>query len=489
MDTVVVQEYRNSYLRIWYRSKRDREYVPVDERFLAKKIPRFDELTEKARLEATKEFFSHCRIQEYAELKLLGTVENPACDEENLKKGAKLLLSATELFENHEVGHRLVCLTLTSARCESLRRQMNDFRPIVMVKTNEDAAISVFTEWFEALEPRKKWKKRKNHVKIHREVILDFRNPTIIGKKLLDFNHCTLVANKKKFQTPIPYDDVAIAVIAPSVQHLHELELYTEYAGMVLIGAVKGKYDCSVVASKQAANVDDSLRQKIRENSLPLASVLDDWRYGADDENAWAMEIADTVKKSFGKPDSRYRSVTFDPVKLQDAVYLAVFVSFLKYSLQKGWISVEEAEKYLVAATEVFAPKAAAETGKMEEPDIFLDILRRWSQAPERKIASQEVEFPSKDIDGAIRDISGEKYLVLPEDWLKKVYLKEIRRTKCDCSFAERPDWMQKIQREWCEAGILKHHGKNYRYRYDLYGTGSRDKTYVLAIPLTQLKS
>ena len=47
---------------------------------------------------------------------------------------------------------------------------------------------------------------------------------------------------------------------------------------------------------------------------------------------------------------------------------------------------------------------------------------------------------------------------------------------------------MQKLQRKWCEAGVLKQSGSSYRYRYDLMKNGSRDSTYVLAIPLEKIE-
>ena len=65
----------------------------------------------------------------------------------------------------------------------------------------------------------------------------------------------------------------------------------------------------------------DELFCHIQEHSLAMASVFYEWRCDEGDENEWADQIVKKAKASFGKPDSRYRSVVFDPAKLQNAVF------------------------------------------------------------------------------------------------------------------------------------------------------------------------
>lgn len=151
----------------------------------------------------------------------------------------------------------------------------------------------------------------------------------------------------------------------------------------------------------------------------------------------------------------------------------------------------EDADAWLAGATEVFAPKPSDPQliFKMEDPNVFLEFLKEWYRDPARKLAALDQDFSKREKhEGAIREIGGVQYLVLPEEWLFRIYLKEARKAGCDCSFADKTDWTQKIQRMWCESGILKHTGNGYRYRYDLLKNGSRDSTYVLAIPLEKIK-
>lgn len=485
----VILEYCGEVFEIFHRTNSRELFLRLTSDTLARRIPCFNVLIEEERQKQVKAYLQSCEVKWISKVNILNTVKNPTDDSEMLKVGAQLLFKTPELFESHESGYRLSAMALTSARCESLQSYLPDFQPVLFVRTHAEESIKISTDWIHTIEPRQHWKKKKRRPKIYRTPVLDYRKPSIVGRNLLDFNCAAIKLKKEKVRASIPYDDVLIAVVGADVRQLHELEKYSRTAGLVLVNSAKAGYEGTCLTGRHLAAVDDELIEQIQENAFAMASVFDEWRYGEKDEDAWAEQIVRKAKSSFGKPDSRYRNVTFDPIMLQNAVFLEVLCSFASFAVNRKWMTPEEAESWVAGATEVFQPKRkeTPEGLRLEDPEVFIGFLKKWYHDPERKLVSLEENF-SKKHEGAIREINGTLYLVLPEEWLSNIYLKETRKAKYDCGFADRHEWMQKIQRKWCEAGVLKQSGSSYRYRYDLMKNGSRDSTYVLAIPLEKIE-
>lgn len=482
-------QYRKIPQKIWYQEDKSKPFRDLDSNIFSRHIVCYNVLTEKERIKQVNIFLNKCKVVKKVNIPFLDIEECPFDNLSDLSEGTQSLLSTARLFEDQSVGYRLLAIELSAMRCESLREQMTDFRPVLFIRTQENSVIEILKQWIISTEPKEHWK--YNKAKIHRTPILDYRNPSIVGRQLLDFNRATIRIKKgEKVRAPIPYDDIAIMAVGAEISALHELETYIEYAGLILIHSAKGKYEGSTITPKQVSSFDPILYENITSSSNQMAAVLSQWRCSAEDENAWAKQIADAAKSSFGKPDSRYRSVTFDPVKLADAVYLEVCRSFADYAVAEGWIDAETADQWFAGAVEVFSPKSseAPRLSRMEDPEAFLQIVKNRYPNFERIAAANEPFSSKQENEGAIREISGIEYLVFPEDWLKKVYLKEAKRAKYDCTLSERSDWMRNMQGQLCNAGVLKWDRKNPRFRYDLYRNGSRDSTYVLAIPLEKLK-
>ena len=66
----------------------------------------------------------------------------------------------------------------------------------------------------------------------------------------------------------------------------------------------------------------------------------------------------------------------------------------------------------------------------------------------------------------------------------KKWYQRQVRsRPDLDTASLSRDAWEKDMQKALADAGVIKAPSAGFRYRYDLYNDGSRDSTYVLAIP------
>lgn len=57
-----------------------------------------------------------------------------------------------------------------------------------------------------------------------------------------------------------------------------------------------------------------------------------------------------------------------------------------------------------------------------------------------------------------------------------------------DAAFLQKPRWELELQKVLGTAGVIKAPAAGYRYRYDLLANGTRDSTYVVAIPARLLQ-
>lgn len=214
------------------------------------------------------------------------------------------------------------------------------------------------------------------------------------------------------------------------------------------------------------------------------------WEYW-DDEDVWAAQIVQEARRSFGAPDSRYISVELEPKGLRDAIRYRVFLSFLDMLEAEELMTPDELIAYRQGAKEVFYPAPPEPTviRRVEDPAVFIELMGEIIATHPARIASEEDHFTKTDkLLAARRSISGKTYFIFPEAGWAKIFSQTARSHKdLDCSFFHKDGWAREYQKRLCEGKseneLIKHTGSAYRYRYDLYGTGKRDDTYVLAIP------
>lgn len=154
-------------------------------------------------------------------------------------------------------------------------------------------------------------------------------------------------------------------------------------------------------------------------------------------------------------------------------------------------LSQQELEHYRQAVKEVYdpAPAPVRQVRRVEDPEVFLELMR--ALVKENPIAPPDTPFSkSSGCLGAWCEISGVQYLVMLEKDFAKAYRKKARQVgDLDCSLFERAQWERELQRILVEAEVIKAASSGYRYRYDLFKNGSRDTTYVLAVPAELLEA
>ena len=71
----------------------------------------------------------------------------------------------------------------------------------------------------------------------------------------------------------------------------------------------------------------------------------------------------------------------------------------------------------------------------------------------------------------------------MPEKKWANAYKKAAKNAGLETSFSQSDGWERNLQKILADAGLIKYTSGNPRYRYDLYAKGSKDKTYVVAVP------
>ena len=232
-----------------------------------------------------------------------------------------------------------------------------------------------------------------------------------------------------------------------------------------------GAYDPQIIEAWRAHGAEIALVLRLwQEYELPIAA------------------IKAQVSSRFLPPDKQYIAVVPHPDRLRAGVYLAALATFLRMLAGYGLLSPEETAAREEALTVLFfppPPPPAAPKRQAEDPQVFLELLAEHIRQSPEDIAGPDEPYRKKGTRlGAWRTISGTQHLVMAEPVWKKWYQKKVRsRPDLDTASLSRDAWEKDMQKALADAGVIKAPSAGFRYRYDLYNDGSRDSTYVLAVP------
>lgn len=468
-------------------------YVLLDEVHLARVSRGFRNLNERAREKVRNEYLGKCTTIEKASVPryLVNTRRSlPGKDGhrraaafEDFRAGALALLPVCGLFRSAEAGCDLLATVLAGMRCESLREAETGFRAVVEISSTAPEIEETLTTLAGAAVTRKKWKNGR----IKRLAVLDWRTrPGGLPHHLQDFSRMKIKVKKHPtLRVPVPYMDTVVLVIGADSAQLREAAPYLENAAVLLLNCGSNDWGGRRLRTSELAEYDPAVVKGLDEERYSVAALLRAWWAAEEDEVTWARQIVVEAKASFGKPDSRYISIQLDPKLLNKAIRHRVLCSFLDWLEAEGLLAGEELECYRATVKGVYDPEPVEEIPPQyaEDPPVFLRVMRNLVAS--KKIAGLEEPFRKGDkLLGAWRTISGECFLVMPEDGWKKAYSKAARADKdVDTTFFQRDHWESELQKILAEAEAIKVPSSGYRYRYDLYGTGKRDSTYVVAIP------
>lgn len=483
----------------WYYIESEKRYAPVDETFLGRHIKGFSRLNESTREQEFKKFRKD--NASVAKVRMPSFLENthrklrrehcrdPGSSDFTI--GAHKFLQVTGLWEDPQAGFRLAADILCGMHCDAIRQEDSEFHPVLAADINSPTLIDIFTTVIQAAVPRSRWKSKK--CTVEREAVLDFRVQLgRLSHHIQDFSEAKFkIKGQKALRIPVGYKDTAVLVIGANSTQIREAAPYLEDASIILVNCAPGDFLPTKLSASSLSSYDQNALNELSAERQRVAVLLRWWWSRFDDESTWAVQIVQEARASFGKPDSRYIRVELDPRKLHDAIRYRVLLSFLDELEAAQYLTAEELEPYRTGAREVFdpAPKEDKPPRCAEDPDAFLEIMRELVQCASIVPEGERYVKSAKAL-GAWRAISKEPYLVMLEEVWAREYAKAARKRKdLDVSYFQREHWERDMQKLLVEHEMIKPASPGYRYRYDLMETGTRDSTYVVAVPADLLEN
>ncbi len=489
----------------WVRIKR--VWTQMDERTWRKLIPQFALLTEHGREKAIQDFLdSHTLYGEATAPAYTPNADKKTGNKSEDQEAVQILLGIGEIFKDSRAGYLILAYMIAGLHGSAFHHEASDIRFALGIQTHSNEIFAALKAITKATVTLKKW--TGTDCVLKRKPILDCRKQRITSKRFHDFScykmkarHriypkpfrlevCPQYSKTVRFLTPAPYVDTVATIIGADSAFLREASPYMDCCATFLIGCGSNDWGTAKLTASETAEYDPAIVQELKNMRYPIASILRDWwgAYDKKEEKIWAQNVVAHARKSFGKPDSRYITATIDPKKLRDKIAYFVLLDFLDYTVKQGWLTEEAVQVYRAGAQAVFDPQPVEDKPlrRMEQVDVFTEIMEMLRQENTDKIVPCGQDFvKSAKSFGAYREISGEQYLVMLENDWGKAYLKAAKKLNVDVSFAQRPNWERELQKLLCETEAIKAPSAGYRYRYDLYDNGTRDKTYVIAYPIT----
>lgn len=480
----------SSITYIWDPGKE--EFSPLTEKDLSKFCPGFTRLNERARQKEVEAFIKHSKIVGVIRTPIyFPNVSKKLCQKHSSPKkfaeGSRAILATVELFETPRAGCMVLSDLLCGLHCAALREVEPGFHPITLFRSSAPEVQVVLKQIVKCVVQESRWKKKK--CTFRRRRILDYRTkPGEFPHHIQDFSQAKRpIEEYKALKFPIPYVDTVALVIGADSPQVREAAPYLKDTCVILLNCDTGDFTPTKISSADIAAYSPEVLTLLKTKRNHIAALLHWWWAAFADEDAWARGIVQEARASFGKPDSRYIRVELDPRKLRDSIRYRVLLSFLDEVETYGFMAPEELEPYRQMAKDVFdpAPPEEAPVRHAEDPDVFVEVMKNLLAANTASIVAEGERYVKKDRHfAAWRSIGNTRYLVLDEDVWVKAYKKAVKeRKELDASFFEKENWAQALQRRLAEDGKIKHTGNSFRYRYDLYDNGTKDRTYVVAIP------
>ena len=419
----------------------------------------------------------------------------------DLSKGVCGLFEIAEIWENPFPGFWLISSMLTAMRCDSLRRAGPDtLFYVTEIKGASQELADLLTQLVYAAVHKKRWKKREQKgewrasITTRRNAVLDYRaQDSNFPLNIREFAEVTVKLKKREhIRLTAFYEDTICAVIGANSGQLREVLPLMGNAYAYLINCPKpDNLNASVLKVSDMDIVLTAKIQAVKKSAPYIAALLRWWWNPRGNEDIWADELLRKAKGRLAKPNEDYVSISPNPVKLRHAVQYEILLNFVETVVAGGFLPREEAEQYCGKIQEAFYPEPVVTElrKRMEDPDVFLDLMRSIVQEKSTFIVAQEERFVKTEKKfGAIRTIGKRLYLVMPEKEWANAYKKAAKNAGFETSFAQSDGWERNLQAILADADLIKHTGTNPRYRYNLYGDGKKDTTYVVAVPWDDVK-
>lgn len=469
-------------------NEKENQFVPLDEARLSHLMPGYTRLNRKARRAERKSLIKYSEIIKTVRIpQYLKNTKVTKLPPKKARAAARFLLAIAGTFKSSQPGYTLLADILCGLHGQALRQAEPTFNPGVSITSSSQKIQKFLKALINAVVTRQNWHIKKGNIR--RKAILNFSTlPGDLPRHIQDFSRLKVsVRNYKSLRIAVPYTDTVALMIGANSTQVRETAPYLENAAVIFLNSDASDLKPTKIPNSDISEYDPEVTVQLKKNRKKIAQLLLRWWGAFRREDAWAAEIVEDARASFGNPDSRYIHVELDPKRLRNSIRYRVLLDFMAWLENVGLMDTEELAPYRQGARDVFdpAPQEEVPLRHAEDLDVFVEIMTDLLAANADSIVAEDERYVKKDHPfAAWRSIGKTRYLVLDEAVWIKAYKKAIKeRKELDASFFEKETWPQALQKKLSEEGTIKHTGNSYRYRYDLYGNGTKDQTYVVAIP------
>ena len=483
--------------------------VPVDESYLKEHADEnYRRLCDSEKAKVTRRFFKDAKVADAGICDLLpnsGGKIKPADankhvpDQDDLKHGAGALLQIRHLFPSLLMGYLIVADLLIAMRCSAICSACRGtVRFITEFRSASAELADLLSQLIGLAVTKHHWGgqiSKKISVKIQRDAVLDYRTQ-VAGRPyaVAQFSEVKVrFKNRKPFRTPASYrDTVALIIGASSSQIKKALQEMTEAVVWAVNSPHPEKMNVDVRKAEDLSFVNTTISDQLAADA-PYIRALLRWWWAAEDggEDNWAIAVVKRAKARL-KPlhQGDYDLLSPSLVKLRHAIRCEVVLNFIDTAVREGYLPADMADGFHAEVEEAFYPQpvVAAALRRIEDPGEFLALMQTIVGNKLTAIIPCGQHFVKAKHFGALRDIANAAYLVMPEKTWATEYRKTAKAEGIDTSFCEKSGWERDLQRILGAAGKIKTSGSNPRYRYDLHENGTKDSTYVVAVPWDTVK-
>lgn len=485
-----------------YFIKTKEGFVPLTDRIMTKYIPRFSDLSDKAKkrewkkwIESGAEIVHEAEVDPYlpnSHRKMhLGNGQKRCPTREDLAKGAVSLFAIAHLWADQAAGYYILSTMVAGCHARALRQQLPSLCLMISIRSDNTETEIILKHIVHAAVPRGKWK--GDGCNIHRDPILGypaFDNDPLAPTKLLSFSRIT-IQGVKKFQIPCAYEDTVALLIGAKPNQVREAEPYIQNAAAILLNCGRGDQSPLRLTAKNLEAYDPELLDRIAQDAPYIAAILSWWwaRYTVKEEAAWAQEMASRARKAFPFSDKQFVRQEVDPKKLRPQLLYQVLGDLIDQLELHELLPAEQADCFRKEAAGVFSPEPpvsdpVAPLRQANDPEVFLEVMRKLVADHSASIVPDgEPCVNSSKFFGAWRTIRKVRHLVMEDGTWAKWFTKEIKRMDgvAPCDLTKGPQRRRFLQ-PLGKQGITKMAGENPRIRYNLFKPGPEGRIYVIAI-------
>lgn len=383
----------------------------------------------------------------------------------------------------------LLATSLMGLRAADLKQCEPALRPCVAFRGPPQLEPTM-RRLFKHILPRKQWDDKR--FSIRRERVVDLNDAV----SLVDISRVKIRVDKlKSIWLPLPPEDTMLLVLHGRDTTWGKFGDNLSRTGVVFVNSALSAngWGAASVPTYSLTAWDDDLLEKVIAKS-PQAAWLLGWWWGTSRDD-WAQDVIRRAHVQLGNPGGRFRTFAYEPKALCRAVAYQALLDFVALTGDRQWLPPDRANAYRQRLQDIFdpapppppaAPRRAEDASVylekakaliIDHPDQIVPLGKPYARPQRGKVAA------------TWRQIGGEEYLVMEEKVWMTWYAKAVKAdSTIDASFLQNDRWAAELQKLLGQAGVIKLPASGYRYRYDLLGNGTRDSTYVVAIPARLLQ-